>query len=97
MSHDTVNELLTTMGHTVLRSILSKIKEQNPAWYAIIGDEATDVNNREQLNVLIRYVNDDYVINDDSITLTELSDTFSETIYCLIKATLEVKRMMEQQ
>ena len=26
MSHDIVNELLTTMGHTVLRSILSKIK-----------------------------------------------------------------------
>ena len=59
MSHDIVNELLTGMGHKVLPSILSKIKQQNPAWYAIIGDEATDINNREQLNVSIRYMNDD--------------------------------------
>ena len=38
-------------------------------------------------------MNDDYVTNEDSITLTELSDTCSETIYCLIKATLEVNSL----
>ena len=61
MSHDIINELVTIMGQIVLNHILSKIKGQNPQWYAIIADEATDVNYTEQLNVSIRYVDDDYI------------------------------------
>ena len=43
MSHDIINELITIMGNTVLREILSKIRGLAPGWYAVIGDEATDV------------------------------------------------------
>ena len=38
-------------------------------------------------------MNDDYVVREDSITLTELPDMFCETIYSLIKATLEVNSL----
>ena len=41
------------MGHSVLRKVLSQIKCQNPGWFLLIADEATDVNNREQLNLSI--------------------------------------------
>ena len=61
MSHDIINKLVT-IGQIVLNQILSKIKGQNPQWYALIADEVTDVNYTEQLNVSIRYVDDDYII-----------------------------------
>ena len=52
MSHDIINELVTIMGLKVLHQILSKIKGQNPQWYAIIGDESTDVNYTEQFKFI---------------------------------------------
>ena len=51
MSHDAVNEQITIMGHTMLRSLLHRITSNSPAWYSIIGDEATDVASREQLTL----------------------------------------------
>ena len=69
MSHDVVNELVMIMGHIVLRKLLAQIRSQNPGWYSLIADEATDVKNREQLNLSIRYVDDDYVVHEDPIGL----------------------------
>ena len=64
-----VNELISCMGLSVLRSLLRGIKECYPPWYSIIADEATNVSNREQLNVSIRWVDNDYTICDDSVGL----------------------------
>ena len=36
------------------------------SWYAVIADEAADVVNREQFNLSIRWVNDDYVVNEST-------------------------------
>ena len=71
-----VNELITSMGLSVLRSLLTNIKKCVPAWYAIIADEATDVAKREQLNLSIRWVNHDYEFSEDSVGL-----------YCLLHRT----------
>ena len=64
MSHDIVNELITLMGHNILRQLLVRIKCV-PSWYAVIVDEATDVACREQMNLSIRYVDDDYTIRNE--------------------------------
>ena len=48
ISDNIVNELISTMGLSMLRTLLNNIKECNPPWYAVIADEATDVANREQ-------------------------------------------------
>ena len=85
MSHDIINELITIMGNTVLREILTKIRGLVPGWYAVIGDEATDVQYCEQFNVSIRYVDDDYTINEDPIGMFSLPDTYAETICSVIK------------
>ena len=69
MSHDIVNEQISIIGLSVLCSLLSSIKECSPLLYAIIGDEATNVVNREQLNVSIRWVNNDYEVNEDPVGL----------------------------
>ena len=85
MSHDIINELITIMGNTVLREILSNIRRHAPGWYSIIGDEATDIKCSEQLNISIRYVDDDYTINEDSIGMFALPDTYAETISSVIR------------
>ena len=46
MSHDIVTEQITLMGNTLLHSLLQNIKQNSPSWYAIMGDEASDVAKR---------------------------------------------------
>ena len=58
MSRDIVTEQITLMGNTLLCSLLQNIKQNSPAWYAIMGDEASDIASREQLNISIRWVNE---------------------------------------
>ena len=85
MSHDIVNEIVTLMGHNVLRKLLCRMKNQSPEWYSLIGDEATDINYSEQLNVSIRYVDNDYNVHDDPIGLFVLPNTGAETITSVVK------------
>lgn len=85
MSHDIVNELITLMGQSVLRKLLCRIKNSDPCWFAIIVDETADVAQREQLNLTFRYVNDDYIINEDSVGLFSLTNTTAATLHVVVK------------
>ena len=72
-----MNELITLMGQSVLRKLLCRIKNADPCWFAIIVDETADV---AQLNLTITYVDDDYIISEDSIGLFSLPDTTAKTL-----------------
>ena len=48
-SPEIVNEQITMMGLSVLRTLLSNIKMVRPSWFSIIADKTTNVANREQL------------------------------------------------
>ena len=85
MSHDIVTEQITLMGNTLLRSLLQNIKQSSPAWYAIMGDEASDIANREQLNISIRWVNESYEISEDPVGLFCLTNTTADAICDAIK------------
>ena len=73
MSHEIITEQIVLMGQRLLRSLLQQVQHSSPAWYALMGDEATDVANREQLNVSIRWVDDAYNIREDPVGLYHLS------------------------
>ena len=85
MSHDIVNEIITLMGQNVLRKLLCRIKGADPCWYAIIADETADAARREQFNLTIRYVDNDYIINEDSIGLFSLPNTTASTLHLVLK------------
>ena len=85
MSPEIINEQIAIMGHSVLRTLLCKIKKATPSWYAIISDEATDVCNREQLNLSLRWVDEEYVVSEDPIGLFVLPNTTADTITSVIK------------
>ena len=81
MSHEIVNELITLMEHKIVRQLLARIKCCVPSWYAVIVDEAIDVACREQMNLSIRYVDNDYTISEDSIGLFYLPNTSASTLH----------------
>ena len=85
MSHEIVTEQITLMGDTLLHSLLQIIKQNSPAWYAIMGDEASGIANREQLNISIRWVNESYEISEDPVGLFCLNKTSADAICDAIK------------
>ena len=86
-SHQAVNEIIEILGKTVLRNLLKKITDvSGPAWFSIIADEATDiVHAAEQLNLSIRWINDNYEVHEDLIGLCRVPDTKAETLFQIIK------------
>ena len=60
------NQIITVLADQVTTSIIDKVKAAK--WFTVIADEVTDVLNREQLSIVLRYV--------DSATLTVRKDLF---------------------
>ena len=85
-SPDILNEQIELMGHSVLRSILKDI--QSAGWYSIMVDEATDISRNEQMCICIRWVDDDYIVNEDTIGLVHVNKTDSNTLFTELKAAL---------
>ena len=93
MSPVIINELITLMGNSVLRSVLADVKEST--WYSIIADEVTDINCKEQFNISVRYVNDNYEVFEDPLGFFEVPSINSETLFkalsdVLIRCTLPI-------
>ena len=84
--HQTVNELIDLMGQSLLCSLLLNIRSnQCPPRYSIIADEATDVCNTEQLSLCIRWVDNMYLIREETVDLFRVPNTKAETLYAVIK------------
>ena len=49
-------------------------------WFSVIADEASDVSNKEQLSVCIRWVDDKFSVYEDPLELINLSKTDVATI-----------------
>jgi len=91
MSHDIITELIALMGQRLLRQLLHNIQQVSPPWYhwyGLMADEASDSANKEQLNVTIRWVDDDYEVNEDLIGLFCLPATSADIICTGIKDVL---------
>ena len=51
------NEVIKTCGDHILEKLLTEVRKAG--YFSIIGDEATDSSNSEQLSLVIRFVNKD--------------------------------------
>lgn len=86
ISPDIVNELITIMGQSVLRELLTEIRAS--LWFSILADEATDVSHNEQMSLSIRWVDSSFTIHEDVLGLIQLPDTKAVTIFHAIKDVL---------
>ena len=82
LSHDIINEQIQLMAHQVLRSLVSKIKEAR--YFAVICDETQDMSCKEQLGISIRWVDNQYSINEDLIGMYEVTQTDAATLVSVI-------------
>ena len=64
----------------ILRSIVKNIKKSS--YYSIMADETTDIINKEQFVISIRWVENDLNTNEDFIGLHELSVTARSPVPC---------------
>ena len=69
----------------LLRTVLEKIQANNPPWFSVIAEEATDVCNSAQLNLSIRWVNNKYKVLEDTVGLFRVPNTKAETLFMVIK------------
>lgn len=87
--HQSVSELITLAGQSVLRKLLFKMKDcTGLAWFSVIADEATDVASNEQMSIVIRWVSDTYEVHEDPIGLFKVPNTRAETLFTIIKDVL---------
>ena len=69
-SGNTQNQIIDVLADQVRYKIVGKVKAA--IWYTVISDEVTDVSNKEQLTVVLRYVdNDSLAIREDLVGFTE--------------------------
>lgn len=84
-SHDIQNEILTLMSHHVLREIVNDIRSH---FFSLLGDEYTDISNKEQLSICLRWVTENLDVNEDFLGFYEIQNIKSDTIVTAIKDSL---------
>ena len=77
------NEILEDMAMHILRPMVKNIKKSS--YYSIMADKTTDIINKEQFVICIRWVDNDLNANEDLIGLHELSVTNEETLAFILK------------
>ena len=80
---DVQNEILNIMANLTLQEKLKVIQERQ--FFSIIGDEGTDVSNKEQLSFCLRTVDENLDPFEDFIGFYELENIKSNTIVRVIK------------
>ena len=65
-SHDIQNEIIAIMANHVIRDLVSEIKG---GFFSIICDDYTDISNKEQLTISIRWVDKELETHEDVLRL----------------------------
>ena len=86
LSHAIINELITLMGNTVLRQLLTNARAAT--WFSVMADETKDISNHEQLAIIIRWVDMSYDIHEDLIGMVHVPETTSSMLTAVIKDVL---------
>ena len=84
-SHDIQNELLMLVAYNILRDLTDETRD---SFYATICDEYTDISNKEQLTLSLRWVDEIFNIHEDFLGFYELKDIKSDTIVSAIRDVL---------
>jgi hypothetical protein len=66
------------MSDRVIRSLADEIRHSH--FFALLADETTDVSNRQQLVVCIRWIDDGIQAHEDFIGLYKIDNTKASTI-----------------
>ena len=85
-SHEMQNDLLKVMALKVLRSVAACLRDS--PFFTIMSDETTDVSNREQVTIILRWVDNDFGVHEEFVGLYEVPSIGSDVLVAIIKDTL---------
>ena len=85
MSHEIQNEIITIMAHQLLRDI---VKDIGSNFFSIIVDEHTDIGNKEQSTICLRWIDDQLEVHEDFHGFYNIPNIQSTTIVQVIKEAL---------
>ena len=84
-SQDIKSEIIAIMANHVIRDLVSEIRG---GFFLIICDEYTDISNKEQLTICIRWVDKELEAHEDFLGFYNVPDIGAETIVSAIKNVL---------
>ena len=76
-SHDIQNEIIALMANEVMRDLLRQIGD---SYFSLICNEYTDVSNKEQLTLCLRWIDCDLEANEDFIGFHQIPNIGADTI-----------------
>ena len=76
-SHDIQNEIISIMANHVIRDLVSEIRG---GFFSIICDEYTDISNKEQLTICIRWVDKELQAHEDFLGFYNVPNIGAETL-----------------
>ena len=85
MSHEIRNEITAIIAHQLLRDI---VKDIGSNFFSIIADEYTDIGNKEQLKICLRWIDDQLEAHEDFLGSYNIPNIQSTTIVQVIKDAL---------
>lgn len=78
LSPDNQNEILTTCSHAVLRQIIADV--EGAKYYALIGDETTDVSRTQQMSICLRWIDSSFSVHEDFVGMYEVHKADSQQL-----------------
>lgn len=85
-SNNAQNEILKVMALNTLRKIAAQLEQSR--FFCIMSDESTDVSNREQLMICIRWVDSCLEAHEEFIELYKIDNTKADTIVAAVRDVL---------
>ena len=75
-SHDIQNEIIAIVANHAIRDLVSEIRD---GFFSIICDEYTDISNKEQLTICIRWVDKELEAHEDFLRFYNVPDIRAQT------------------
>lgn len=85
ISHDIQNEIIGLMSNEVMRDLLRQIAD---SYFSLICDEYTDVSNKEQLSLCLRWIDSDLEAHEDFLGFYQIPNISADTITLVIQDAL---------
>jgi hypothetical protein len=82
VSHRIQNELISICGQQLLSSVLLECRRAR--FYSLLIDETTDASVREQVSVVLLFIDESFRRREEFTCFEETADTTGETLYNLI-------------
>ena len=100
-SNTVQNQIIDVLADQIKQQIVQKVKAAK--WYTVIADEVTDASNKEQLSIVLRYVEGDSLsVREDLIGFVECDTGISgrslaNKIISFLEEQISVVRLMMGQ